>query len=143
MPRPSINNTNYDQSAWLKFQGMALVEGDPSTPESFALASACLNAVFSALLEQSDFYFATTTREVTDEVDHFLGWHEDRELAETLTYQHLRALAQRTRQALLEHGGTNRQDYAIFEHFFGLIAQLAANEAILDSLTAQPDPDAE
>jgi len=143
MPRPSIADTNYEQSLWLKFQGVAPVEGDPSTPESFALASACLHAVFSALLEQSDYYFATTTREAADEIDHFLGWHEDRELALALTYQHLRALAERTHQALLEHGGAGRPDYAIFEHLFGLIAQLAANEAILDSLTAEPDPDAE
>ena len=143
MPRPSITDTNDEQSLWLKFQGAAPGEGDPSTPESFALASACLHAVLSALLEQSDDYFAATTEEVTDEVDHFLGWHEDRELAAALTYQHLRSLAERTRQALLEYGGTGRPDHPIFEHLFGLIAQLAANELILDSFTVQPDPDAE
>jgi len=139
----SDSNINFECTAWLTFQGVSPVEGDPQNPELFALASACLHAVLSALLEHSDYYFATTIREVADEVDHFLGWHEDRELAQSLTYQHLSALAERTRLALLEYGGAGRPDYPIFEHLFGLIAQLAANEAILDSLTAQPDPDAE
>ena len=143
MSRPSIASTDHDHSAWLTFRGVTPVEGDPPNPELFALASACLHATLSALLEQSDDYFATTTREAADEVDHFLGWHENRELAGALTYQYLNALAERTRQALLEHGGAGRPDYPVFEHLFGLIAQLAAHEAILDSLSAQSDPDAE
>jgi len=136
-------STNYERSAWLRFQGGTPVDGDPSTPELFALANACLHTILAALLEQSDDYFATTAREVADEVEHFLGWHEDRELADTLTYQHLNALGERTRQALLEHGGVDRSDYSVFEHLFGIIAQLAADAAILDRLTARPDPDAE
>lgn len=132
MPKPSISNTDYEQSAWLTFRGVAQVEGDPPSPELFALASTCLHTVLAALLEQADDYFATTTREVDDEVDHFRGWHDDQELADALTYQHLQALAERTGQALLEHGGDARSDYATFEHLFGLIAQLAANEALLD-----------
>lgn len=130
MSKPSINSTNYEQSAWLTFQGVAPVEGDPPSPELFALASACLHTVLAALLEQADDYFATTTREVDDEIDHFLGWHDDQELADALTYQHLQALAERTRRALLDHGGAP-PDYATFEHLFGLIAQLAANETLL------------
>lgn len=143
MPQPSISSTDYEQSAWLAFQGVAPVEGDPSSPELFALTSACLHTILDALIEQADEYLSTTTREVTDEVDHFLGWHEDRELADSLSYQHLRALVERTRQALLEHGAAGRPDYPVFEHLFGLIAQLASHEAILDSLTVQPAPDAE
>ena len=133
MPKPSISSTGYEQSAWLTFQGIASVEGDPSSPEQFTLASACLHTILAALLEQADDYFATTTREVDDEVDHFRGWHDDQELADTLTYQHLRALTERTHHALLEHGGDARSDYSIFKHLSGVIAQLAANEAILDS----------
>lgn len=143
MPRPSIASTSYERSSWLRFQGVVPVDGDPSTPELFALASACLHTILAALLEQTDDYFATTAREVADEVEHFLSWHEDRELADTLTYQHLSALAERTRQALLEYEGADRSDYSIFDHLFGLIAQLAADEVILDRLTAQPNPDSQ
>lgn len=134
MPQPSISSADYEQSAWLAFQGVAPVEGDPSSPELFTLVHVCLQTILAALLEQSEDYFATTTRDVDDEVDHFLGWHEDRELADNLTYQHLNALAERTHHALLEYGGASCRDYAVFEHLFGLIAQLAANEAILDRL---------
>ena len=133
MPKPSISSADYEQSTWLTFQGVAPVEGDPPSPELFALASACLHTILAALLEQADDYFATTTREVDDEVNHFLGWHDDQELANALTYQHLRALSERIRSALIEHDGDTRPDYAIFEHLFGLIVQLAVNEAVLDS----------
>jgi hypothetical protein len=133
MPKPSISSTNYEQSAWLTFQGVSPVEGDPPSPELFALSSTCLHTVLAALLEQAEDYFATTTREVDDEVDHFRGWHDDQELADAFTYQHLQVLAERTRRALLEQGDDSRPDYATFEHLFGLIAQLAANEALLDS----------